>query len=144
MIPCLPIPGAPSINAEVVAAFEQGRAPGPFHHSDHVRVAFAYVTEYPLLEAITKFSAALRRFASAQGKPGLYHETITWAYMFLIAERIAQAGRQLAWEEFAGQNPDLLIWKGGILERYYSKAALASEIARRMFVLPDGASFSKG
>ena len=125
-------------NMDIVSDFEQGLAPGDFHHADHVRVAFAYVAELPLLEAVAKFSAALRRFATARGKPNLYHETITWAYLFLIAERMARAEAELSWEEFAQRNSDLLVWKGGILERNYAKATLASDLARRVFVMPDG------
>jgi len=124
-------------NPELISEFELGRAPGDFHHADHVRVAFAYVSELPLLDAVAKFSAALQRFALAKGKPNLYHETITWAYLFLIAERLARSGGDESWEEFAEQNSDLLVWKGGILERYYSKATLASELARNRFVMPD-------
>jgi len=124
-------------NRSVIDDFEQGRAPGDFHHADHVRVAFAYVAEFPLLEAIARFSAALKRFALARGKPNLYHETITWAYMLLIGERVARTEGAETWGEFASRNADLLIWKGGILQRYYSKAALESELARRRFVMPD-------
>jgi len=124
-------------NPELISEFELGRAPGDFHHADHVRVAFAYVSELPLLDAVAKFSAALQRFALAKGKPNLYHETITWAYLFLIAERRARSGGDEGWEEFAERNSDLLVWKGGALERYYSKATLASELARRTFLLPD-------
>ena len=124
-------------NRDLVSDFEQGLAPGDFHHADHVRVAFAYVAELPLLEALAKFCAALRRLAIARGKPNLYHETITWAYLFLIAERRARAGGDLSWEEFAEGNPDLLVWKGGVLGNYYSKPALESEFARKRFVMPD-------
>lgn len=124
-------------NEEILSEFEEGRAPGNFHHADHVRVAFAYVSAFPLPEAIARFSAALKRFATAQGKPNLYHETITWAYLFLIAERVARAEGGVCWEEFAARNQDLLAWQGGVLEHYYSKATLESEMARRMFVLPD-------
>ena len=35
------------------------------------------------------------------------------------------------------QNPDLLVWKDGILSRYYREATLKSDLARRVFVLPD-------
>ena len=42
-----------------------------------------------------------------------------------------------SWEEFARQNPDLLIWKDGILSRYYQETTLKSELARNVFVLPD-------
>ena len=62
---------------------------------------------------------ALRRFAVAQGKPGLYHETITTAYLLLINERLDGAGRDLPWDAFADRNPDLLSWKPSVLDRYY-------------------------
>ena len=124
-------------NRALVAEFEDGRAPGDFHHADHVRVAFAYVSEFPLLEAIARFSAALRRFAIAKGKPHLYHETITWSYLLLIRQRMARTSPAQSWEEFSDRNPDLLVWKGGILERYYSQEMLASDLARQTFVFPD-------
>ena len=128
---------AANANHAVIEDFEQGRVPGGFHHADHVRVAFAYVSEFSLPEAMTRFSAALRRFARSRGKPSLYHETITWAYLFLIAERLARGEKAQAWEEFAERNGDLLVWRGGVLERFYSKEKLESELARRQFILPD-------
>ena len=64
-------------NQQLVSEFEQGRAPGEFHHAGHVRVAFSYVMQFPFLEAVEKFLAALKRFALSKGKPNLYHETIT-------------------------------------------------------------------
>jgi hypothetical protein len=122
---------------ELISEFGQGRVPGDFRHGDHLRVAFAYVSELPLPDAIARFSADLRRFAISNGKPNLYHETITWAYLFLIAERIARAGQPGSWEEFAARNRDLFGWKGGILERYYEAGTLDSELARKQFLLPD-------
>ena len=41
------------------------------------------------------------------------------------------------WEEFARQNTDLLVWKDGILSRYYREGTLKSDLARSVFVLPD-------
>jgi hypothetical protein len=121
----------------LISEFEQGRTPGEFHHADHVRVAFAYVSQFPFLVAAEKFSAALKRFAIAKGKPNLYHETITWAYLLLIRERISRAGRAQTWEEFAERNPDLLIWKGGVLATFYRRETLASDLARHTFIFPD-------
>jgi hypothetical protein len=130
-------------NEEIIKEFEQGRGPcESFHHADHIRVAFAYLSQYPVLEALQKFCAALQRFAAAQGKPGLYHETITWAYLFLIRQRMLRAGDPQTWEEFAAANPDLLTWEretGGILARYYQPETLASAAARATFLLPDKA-----
>ena len=124
-------------NREIIERFEAGTPPGDsFHHADHVQVGFAYVSEFPVLEAIAKFSAALQRFAAKCGKPNLYHETITWAYLFLIRERMVRGGRAQSWEEFAAENSDLLIWSGGIVQRIYGKGILESETARMNFVLP--------
>jgi hypothetical protein len=123
---------------ELIAQFESGAtASDSFHHADHVRLAFEYLHRYSVLEALEKFSAALQRFAAAQGKASRYHETITWAYLLLIRERIARAGRLQAWEEFAIRNSDLLIWKGGVLGTLYRAETLDSDLARRIFVLPD-------
>lgn len=123
---------------QLIQQFEDGTTPADtFHHVDHVRLAFEYLNRYPALVALEKFAAALKGFAAAQGKAERYHETITWAYMLLIRERVVRAGRTQTWEEFAERNPDLLIWKGGVLAAMYTPETLASELARTVFVLPD-------
>jgi hypothetical protein len=124
-------------NQELIRCFEDDEIPeDSFHHADHVRLAFAYLCEYPVLQALEKFASALKRFATARGKTQLYNETITCAYFFLIRERMV--GYEGAdWEEFARQNPDLLTWKDGILSRYYREVTLKSDVARKVFVLPD-------
>jgi len=124
--------------AELIKRFEDSATPaGTLHHADHVRLAFEYLRRYSVLEALQRFSDALKRFAAAQGKAQLYHETITWAYVLLIRERIARAGRSQTWEEFAERNPDLLIWKGGVLGTLYRQETLDSDLARHTFILPD-------
>ncbi len=123
---------------ELIAQFESGATPADtFHHADHVRLAFEYLGRYPALEALDRFSNALKRFAAAQGKAERYHETITWAYLLLIRERMARAGGFQPWEEFAKQNADLFIWKGGVLAMLYRQETLDSDLARQTFVLPD-------
>jgi len=123
-------------NQEIIRRFETDNLAGEFHHADHIRLAFAYLTQLPVLEALSRFSAALKRYAAARGKAELYHETITHAYFFLIRERMARTG-QAGWEEFAHQNPDLLLWKPGILDRYYRKSTIQSDLARSVFLFPD-------
>jgi hypothetical protein len=123
---------------ELREQFERGTLPNEcFRHREHVRMAFLYLTEYPALRALQVFSEALQRFATAHGKPQLYHETITWAYILLIRERMARAGRREDWEEFARHNADLLRWKNGVLQQYYRKETLTSDLARSTFVFPD-------
>ena len=122
---------------ELIHQFETDTLPSDqFHHADHVRLAFAYLSQYPVLQALEKFANALQRYATARGKSQLYNETITHAYFFLIRERMARS-QGADWEQFALNNPDLLTWKGGILTRYYQEATLQSDLARAVFVFPD-------
>ncbi len=123
---------------EFIAKFEECTLPAEaFHHAHHVRAAFLYLGRYPALEALQRFSASLVRFATAHGKPDLYHETITWAYLFLIRERMARAGYPQSWEEFAAANLDLMTWNDTLLKKYYRDETLASELAKRTFLFPD-------
>src|SRR5687768_7471972 len=120
----------------LLAAFEAGTIPpAEFHHRDHVRVAWSLVRSCPPVEALTRLSLGLRRLAHAAGKPERYHETITWAFLALVAERLGAPNE--GWSEFESRNADLLVWSPSILERYYSPERLGSEKARRWFVLPD-------
>ncbi|MEA2601286.1 MAG: hypothetical protein QOF89_2278 [Acidobacteriota bacterium] len=127
-------------DADFVRSFEDCTLPNSaFHHRDHVRLAWIYLRRHPPLEALRRFADSLKRFAAANGHPGLYHETITWAYLLLIQERMArgEAATWAAWEDFAARNLDLLTWKPSILDRYYTPETLGSELARRVFVMPD-------
>jgi hypothetical protein len=127
---------------ELIAAFEDGSLRREcLRHRDHVRMAFLYLCRHPPLEALGHFSAALQRFAAANGVPDRYHETITWALVFLIRERLARwsvaNGQAPGWDEFAAANEDLLCWQDSILKKYYFEGTLDSAFARRTFVLPD-------
>jgi hypothetical protein len=126
-------------DVEFVARFEDGTLPSEkFHHRDHVRMAWLYLSRYPLLDALAKFSSALRRFAAAHGRPNLYHQTITWSYLFLINERRERLGTSQDWQKFAEANADLFEWNdGGVLSQYYRPETLQSDFARQVFVLPD-------
>ena len=107
-----------------------------FHHEQHVQVAWMFVCRYGMPAALAEFSGAIKRFAEAKGATGLYHETITWAFLLLIAERQARKPAA-AWTEFSADNGDLLLWKPSVLDRYYSKELLASDLARKTFLMPD-------
>jgi len=123
---------------EFMARFENGSlASESFHHADHVKMAFLYLCRYPALEALERFSGSLVRFAEAKGKPGLYHETITWAFLILIRERMVRAEGPQSWTQFAANNTDLLNWKENILKKYYRAETLSSDLARRTFLFPD-------
>jgi hypothetical protein len=123
---------------ELIAAFEAGREPeGGFHHREHLQVAFVYLRRDPWPVALGRFAEGLKHFATAQGQPSRYHETVTVAYFLLIHERIAEGPSEPGFDAFVARYPELLTWKPSILDRYYDAATLASDLARRVFVMPD-------
>jgi hypothetical protein len=128
---------------EFIASFESCDLPNEsFHHADHIKMAFLFLSRYPALEALQRFSASLVRFAAANGKPGLYNETVTWAFLLLIRERMVRAGCRQTWAQFAACNEDLLNWKDNILKKYYREETLSSELARNTFLFPDRSTVS--
>lgn len=120
-----------------IDAFERcAMPPGSFRHRDHVWLAWLYLRLYPVPAALARFVEGLKRFAASIGQHGLYHETITYAFFFLIHERMERGGED-SWDAFAACNDDLV--NGGIsfLHAYYPAETLASDLARKIFLLPE-------
>lgn len=123
---------------EFLASFENGgQSIESCHHADHVRVAFLFLRKFPAIEALDRFVRSLKTFAIHKGQPGLYHETITWAFVFLINERMSRGSADQSWTDFAAANPDLLDWENNILRKYYRPETLRSPLARSTFLFPD-------
>ena len=108
-----------------------------FHHADHVRLGWICLRRAPLAEAAAHYIGMLKAFAAHHGVPEKYHDTITWAYLLLLHDRLTTMPEKHTWREFAERNPDLLCYRPSILPRYYRKETLASERARAGFVMPD-------
>src|SRR5262245_26026804 len=104
-----------------------------FRHRDHVRIGFEILGRHDFPEALAAYAAALKRIAARAGRPEAYHETITVAFLSLIAERRA-SGRHADFEQFIAGNADLL--EKSVLGRWYPPERLWSDIARQTFVLP--------
>lgn len=127
-------------DAELVARFEAATLPASdYHHREHVRIAFAMLHHSDLPEAALRFRRALRHYAAAINAAARYHETLTWAYLVLIAGHLADA-RYPDSLAFIAAHPALLDHHNGALARHYDVAAItASPLARRVFVLPERA-----
>ena len=122
---------------QLVAAFEELTVePRTFHHAEHVRLAFVYLRRHGLFETLVRYTNGLRRLVEHLGAPDKYNETVTCGLVVLIHERMAERSSADDWHAFAAANPDLLVWKGGAFFDYYDEDVLASDSARRMFVLP--------
>jgi hypothetical protein len=104
-------------------------------HDAHVRYAWLVLQRAPLLTALEEIRRGLLAFAAAKGKPEVFHETITWAFILLIHERIQRGHGGKDWREFLVQNADL---REGLtaLHELYDADVLDSELARHTFVLP--------
>lgn len=125
-------------NQKLIEQFENlTLPPEAFPHREHVRLAWIYLSEHPPLTALSKFCDGLKRFAASVGKPDRYHETITWAYLLLIHERMTKTETTESWEAFAEANGDLLDWENNVLKNYYLDETLKSDLAKRVFLFPD-------
>jgi len=132
---------------QLIAALEDCTLPAAaLDHRAHVQAGFGYLQRHGYAGALIAMATALRRFAVYHGKHGLYHETVTAAFLALIHQRMAEdlaaEGQQIAlagaqaleWERFAAAHPDL--FASDLLARYYPKDTLRSDLARHCFVLP--------
>lgn len=109
-----------------------------FHHKDHIRVAWTYLLAHPLPEAMIKMRDGIKKFAKHHGKDTLYHETITFAYVLMIHDRLARhySSSNDCWESFVSQNADLFAWKPSILDQYYPANLVTDELAKKQFLWP--------
>src|SRR3954466_15618018 len=101
---------------ELIALETGALDPAAFPHREHVRFAYGMLERYPFGEAVGRFSRGLRLLAAKAGRPEVYHETITIAFLALINERRAHLGVQ-NWAEFKAENADLFDKR--CLERWY-------------------------
>lgn len=124
---------------QLVARFEAlAVAPADLRHREHVRLAYAMLRGADFGDAALRFRSALRRFAAEAGAPGRYHETLTWAYLAVIARRSAEDPGLTTSFGLLDRHPDLLDHRGGAIARHYDVAAItASPLARAVFVLPE-------
>src|SRR5687767_11844656 len=131
---------------EFLAAFERC-AVEEFHHRDHVKVAYLYLRRYPLDEAIVKVRAGLQALAVAWNAPvddleKGYHETMTQAWVRLVHVKLRECGEAENADAFCDREAQLM--QKACLDSFYSRERLFTWAAKREYVEPDLATFSKG
>lgn len=108
--------------------------PASFPHGEHVRMAFEMLRRHDFAESVLHFSRSLRAMAQRAGKPEAFHQTVTIAFLSLIAERLETDPCE-DFATFAHSNRDLI--DKSALTRWYRPERLGSASARRTFLLPD-------
>jgi hypothetical protein len=106
-----------------------------FPHREHVRMAFEMLRRHDFPTTALHYSRALRTMAANAGKPEAFNQTVTIAFLSLIAECM-ERHRDADYGGLVRACPQLL--DKGTLARWYAPQRLASAAARRTFLLPDG------
>ena len=121
--------------APITIAFEAHEIDNTaFHHADHVRVAFDLLAKYDFIDASAVYAKGIRTLAAKAGAPKKFNLTITYAFMSLIAERLAN-GPSRDFDAFVGANPDVM--SKDVLMKWYDSKRLHTDTAREIFLLPD-------
>ena len=126
-------PGEAATAEELIALETAALDPSAFPHQEHVRLGYGMLERYPFGEAVSRFSRGVKLLAAKAGRPEVYHETITVAFLAVIGERRARAHSK-NWTEFKANNSDLFDKR--CLGKWYGAEQLGSELARRTFCLP--------
>ena len=138
-----PAAGFGSLMTEVLAG-----SGGRFGHRQHVQLTWLAVRRYGMPAAIRLVSDGIRRTARYAGAPQKYHETISRAWVELVAHHAIgypargarhPAGQEADFATFAAANPLLLDKR--LLTRFDRPATLATPAARTSWVEPDRAPF---
>lgn len=104
-----------------------------FPHSEHVRLGYEMLGRYGFGDAVSRFARGLKLLAAKAGKPQVYHETITVAFLALINERTPAARL----EDGANSKPLIricstsVVWKNGT-----APSSLPRSWRGRRFVCP--------
>ena len=120
---------------DFLARLEAGTLPpAEFGHRGHLRAGFLYLRRHDFPGACVAMKRSIQAFAQQLGKATLYHETVTVAYLALIAERLAEEPPELDFDAFLARYPELT--SHAYFRRYYPAGELDAPEARATFVLP--------
>src|SRR6187549_2000028 len=106
-----------------------------WNHRAHLKVAYLFLTRFPLDVAAEKVRAGIRAYNAANGiedtPTGGYHETMTQAWLRIIYTTLREYGAAASADEFLDGQPQLTQKK--ILRLFYSAALFMSPDAKRTF-----------
>jgi hypothetical protein len=120
--------------------FESAAIPlAEFNHRAHLTVAYLYLRAHPLEEATRQMREGIHRFNAAHKVESTptsgYHETLTVAWMRILAATMAGYGPEADAAAFFEAHPHLL--SKVLLRLYYTRDRIMSAEARAGWVEPD-------
>ena len=121
---------------EFLDAFEECELKhGTFHHADHIRLAWIYVTRHGTNGAEVRLLAGIRKMANHAGAPQKFMYTTTVAWAKLVASAKNQSSAVNSFSEWAQLHPEL--FDRNLLAKHYSPGRLETPEARSGWVEPD-------
>ncbi|MHB1023675.1 MAG: hypothetical protein ACYC46_03740 [Acidobacteriaceae bacterium] len=116
---------------DFLAAFAQCTLPlTSFRHGDHLRLAWLHLHQKPFAQALETVRNGIRQYAAHHGVSHIFHETVTIAWVKLLATH-----HESSFAEFIAENEHRLHL--GLLHRFWSPEALESDAAKRSWLPPD-------
>jgi CDP-diacylglycerol--glycerol-3-phosphate 3-phosphatidyltransferase len=116
---------------EFLAAFDNCTLSlSSFRHGDHLRLAWLQVRNNTLDEALALVRHGIQKYAAHHGVSHIFHETVTAAWVKLIATH-----HEATFEDFVRDNEHRL--NLALLHRFWTPDALNSQEARLGWLPPD-------
>ncbi len=117
-------------------SFERCEIPNDaFRHRDHLRLAWIHLRESDLSTAATRVGQSIRRYAEHHGAARKYHETLSRAWVRIVALAIAETPGAAGFDDLLAARPHLL--DKNLPLRHYSPGRLWKDAARERWVEPD-------
>lgn len=123
-----------------IEAFEACSIPlAEWSHRSHIRMAWIYLSLLPFDAALASVREGLRRFTTAHAVPDSlergFHETLTIAWMRLVASGMSHHGVSTNSSTFCDNMPHLLC--PTLTRVFYSTDRLMNQDAKQRFIPPD-------
>jgi hypothetical protein len=125
---------------EFLSRFEtQGFAHDEWRHRDHLRAAYLYLTRHDFETALTRMRTGIQALNASHHVPESltrgYHETLTVAWLTLVAAMLTEYGPAGTADEFLDGQPQLC--QKNALRFFYSRDRIVTPEAKATFVEPD-------
>lgn len=105
-----------------------------FKHRGHLRVTWLYLEKYAYPEAVDAVRDGIKKYAASLGAAQIFHETMTLAWIKLVAAARHQKDAS-SFEDFMAAHPELANSK--LIHEYYSLELLQTDAARNAWLTPD-------
>ena len=127
----------PISDTDLIEQFEDMSLPvTEINHLSHLRIAWLYLRDMHIDEAIEKVTKGTRAFAEHHGDYEKYHHTVTEACVRIMKQRMAEQG-EMNFDDFIHRNTDLVDDLKSLLQQYYSEELLWSQQAKSNYLEPD-------